>query len=276
MLYFYLIAAGALIPILNHFFDILNKGYALWLVPLLYAAFVLMFIILHLVILFGSFIFVNPNSPRGRACKFYRKLVNLSLPLLITVARAKIKVSGMSPDDVPKDRRMLFVCNHQYDLDPVIMMAVFPDSEIGFIGKKEIFEKMPLIGKAMHALYGLPIDRENNREAAKTIIEASRIIKNDKASIGIFPEGYTNRTDNGELLPFRNGAFKIALKANAPIVVCAINNTRALKKNICRRRTKIDFKIAKVIYPEDYEGMNTNELGNTVREIMEKAYNEIK
>lgn len=276
MLYFYLIAAGALIPILNCFFDISNKGCSLWLVPLLYVVFVLMFIILHLVILFGSFIFVKPDTPHGRAGKFYRRLVNISLPLLVTVARAKVKVSGMSPDDVPKDRRMLFVCNHQYDLDPVIMMTVFPENEIGFIGKKEIFEKMPLIGKGMHALYGLPIDRENNREAAKTIIEASRIIKSDMASIGLFPEGYTNKNDNGELLPFRNGAFKIALKANAPIVVCAINNTRALKKNICRRSTKIDFRIARVIYPEDYAGMNTTELGDMVRKIMEEAYNEIR
>ena len=48
MVYFYLIAAGALLPILNNFFTIFDKGYSWWLAPLLYIAFFLCFIILHI------------------------------------------------------------------------------------------------------------------------------------------------------------------------------------------------------------------------------------
>ena len=133
---------------------------------------------------------------------------------------------------------------------------------------------MFLIGKIMHKLYGFPIDRENNREGAKTIVKAIKVLKEGKASIGLFPEGYTSKTC--ELLPFRNGSFKIALKAKVPIVVCVINNTRAIPKRMCRFTTKVDFKIVDVVYPEVYEGMNTAELGDMIHEKMEKAYNKIR
>ena len=99
-------------------------------------------------------------------------------------------------------------------------------------------------------------------------------MKDQKASIGLFPEGYTSKTC--ELLPFRNGAFKIALKTNVPIVVCAINNTRTIPKNICRKKTVVDLNIIDVIYPAQYEGMNTIQLGDMIHEKMENGYNEIR
>ncbi len=274
MVYFYLIAAGALLPILNNFFAIFDKSYSWWLAPLLYIAFFLGFIIIHIGLLVLSFVVINPKSSRDKGAKFYRFILNWSLPLIVWLAKVKIRVTGMDPDEIPNDERMLFVCNHQFDLDPVILMSVFPHHNIGFIGKKDIIKKLPLIAKAMHKLYGLFIDRENDREAAKTIIEAIRILKEQKASIGLFPEGYTSK--NCELLPFRNGSFKIALKTKAPIVVCALNNTRKLPKNIGRRKTVIDLNIIDVIYPNEYEGMNTTELGDMIYEKMEKGFYQIK
>ena len=274
MVYFYLIAAGALLPILNNFFPIFEKSYSWWLSPLLYIAFFLGFIIIHIGLLFLAFAVSKAKPPRPFEAKFYRFILKWSLPLIVWVARVKIKLYGMDPDDVPNDRRMLFVCNHQFDLDPVILLSVFPNHDIGFIGKKDIIKKLPLIAKAMQKLYGLFIDRENDREAAKTIIEAIRTLKEQKASIGLFPEGYTSKTC--ELLPFRHGSFKIALKAKVPIVVCAINNTRVLPKNIARKKTVIDFNIIDVIYPHQYEGMNTTELGDMIHEKMEAGYNEIR
>lgn len=274
MLYFYLIAAGALLPILNNFIPIFEKSYSWWLAPILYLVFFFGFVLIQVGFMFLVFAVSNPNSPPEKCAKFYRFIVKYTLPLIIWLAKVKINVTGMDPDDIPKDRKMLFICNHQHDFDPAVIFSVFPDNEIGFIGKKEISTKLPFIAKIMRKLYGLFIDRENDREAAKTIIEATRILKAQKASIGLFPEGYTSKSC--ELLPFRNGAFKIALKAKAPIVVCVINNTRAIPKRMCRLTTKVDFKIVDVIYPEAFEGMNTAELGNMIHQKMEAAYNEIR
>ena len=274
MVYFYLVAAGALLPILNNFFPIFEKSYSWWLSPLLYIAFFLGLVIIHIGLLVLAFVVAKPKAPTAFESKFYRFILNWSLPLIVWLARVKIKLHGIDPDDLPNDRRMLFVCNHQFDLDPVILMSVFPQHNIGFIGKKDIIKKLPLIAKAMQKLDGLFIDRENDREAAKPIIEAIRTLKEERASIGLFPEGYTSKTC--ELLPFRNGSFKIALKSKAPIVVCALNNTRVLPKNIARKKTVIDFNIIDVIYPHQYEGMTTAELGDMIHEKMEDGYNKIR
>ncbi len=274
MIYFYLVLSVALVPFLNNFFDILRQEYSWWLAPLLALGLFLALIILHAIWFLLSFAFVRFDSSQDKGAKYYRFVVKVTIPLLISLARVKVNVSGLPIEDVPTNKQMLFVCNHQHDFDPIIIWDVFPNNNIGFIGKKEIYKTMPIIGKVMHKLYGLPIDRESNREAAKTIINAIKFIKEGKASIGIFPEGYTSKTC--ELLPFRNGAFKIAVKANAPIVVCAISGTQAIPKRMPFRRSKVEFRIINVIYPEEYEGLSTNEIGDMVHIQMENALAEIK
>lgn len=269
MFYFYLILSALLVPILDNFFKILAESYSWWLVPVLFAGFFVGLILLHAIIFVLSFGFVKTDSSQDKGAKYYRFLAKITVPLILKLARVEINLSGKEPDEIPNDRRMLFVCNHQHDFDPIIMLGVFGDKEIGFIGKKEVYTNMPFIGKVMHKLYGLPIDRENNREGAKTIIKAIKILKDDKASIALFPEGYTNK--QGGLLPFRNGAFKIAYKAEVPIVVCTVNGTRAIPKRMFRKKTAVDFCVAQVIYPEEFEDLTTTELGDKIHLIMEKA-----
>lgn len=271
MFYVYLVASAALIPILDNFFEILRHSYSWWLVPLLFVAFFLGFAILHILITVLWILTIRTDRPVKQRPAF-RRWINLTVPLLMKLVRVKVNAKGV--DKVPQNGRMLFVCNHQHDFDPVMMLSVFPDYDIGFIGKKEIYKTMPLIGKAMHGLCCLPIDRENNREAAKTIIEAVHILKEGKASIGLFPEGYVSKSC--ELLPFRNGSLKIACKAKAPIVVCVLNNTRAIPKRMFLRHTDIEFRVLSVITPDKYEGMTTVELGDIIHAQMKTALDEIR
>ena len=271
MFYVYLVASAALIPILDNFFEILRHSYSWWLVPLLFAGFFLGLVIIHILFTVAWILTIRTDRPVKKRPAF-RKWINLTVPLLMKLVRVSVNASGT--EKVPEDGRFLFVCNHQHDLDPVMMLSVFPDYDIGFIGKKEIYKTMPIIGKAMHGLCGLPIDRENNREAAKTVIEAVHILKEGKASIGLFPEGYTSKSC--ELLPLRNGSLKIATKAKAPIVVCVLNNTRSIQKRMFLRHTEIEFRVLSVITPEEYEGMNTNELGDIIHSQMKTALDEIR
>lgn len=274
MVYFYLIAAGVLLPVINSTTNVLDKGYSWWLAPIIYIALFLGFVIIHIGLLVLAFALINPNSNPEKGTRFYRFILNLSLPLMLFMAKVKVKLSGMKVDEIPTDERMLFVCNHLSELDPIILMSVFPNHDIGFVGKKDICIKMPLIAKSMRKLYGVFVDRENDREAAKSIIEAIHILKDKKASVGLFPEGYTNK--GSQLLPFRNGSFKIALKSKVPIVVCALHNTRILPKRILRRKTVVELKIVDIIYPHEYAGMNTTELGDMIHEKMDEAYKELR
>ena len=186
---------------------------------------------------------------------------------MMKFVRVKLNVTGA--DKVPENTRMLFVCNHQHDLDPIMLLAAFPDAEIGFIAKKEIYVKMPFISRAMHKLHCLPIDRENDRAAVKTIISAIKLLKDDTVSVALFPEGYVSKSC--ELLPFRNGAFKIAYKAEVPIVVCAINNTRVAAKSLGWRHSEIDLRVLSVIQYEEFKGMTTAELGDIIHSQMETS-----
>ncbi len=274
MIYVYLVLSAALIPILNNFFDILRESYSWWLVPVLFIGFFLGFIILHAIWLVLSFAFVRLDSDQEKGAKYYRFVVKHTLPLVVSLARIKINVSGVPVDGIPSDKKMFFVCNHQHDFDPAVIWSVFPDNEIGYIGKKEIYRTMPFIAKIMHKLYGLPIDRDNNREAAKTIIGAIKLLKEEKASVAVFPEGYTSK--KCELLPFRNGAFKVALKAKTPIVVCVLNGTRQIPKRMVWRGCEVDFCVVNVIEPQEYEGMNTNELGDMICAQMQEALGKLK
>ena len=272
MIYFYIVFSAALVPILNNFFEILGRSYSWWLVPVLFLGFVLLFLVIQFAIFAAMIQFTSLEKNVDRGEKLFRFLLKHSLPVIVKVARVKFNFKGI--EKLPENTRMLVVCNHQHDFDPVVMISAFPDADLGFIGKKEIYTTMPFVAKAMHRLRSLPIDRENDREAAKTIIKAINTIKEDKASIAVFPEGYVSKSC--ELLPFRNGCFKMALKTNVPIVVCVINNTREIPKNIFRRKTEVEFRLLDVIYPEDYAGKNTNEIGDEIYITINEALKEIR
>ena len=122
----------------------------------------------------------------------------------------------------------------------------------------------------MRKILCLPLDRNNDREALKAILKAIQFIKEDKASIAVFPEGGTSKS--GLLQPFRNGAFKIAQKANVPIVVCALSNTKAILKNMVRRRTDVHLDVLDVIPAETVASLKTTvEIGDYAHKILSEG-----
>ncbi len=272
MLYAYLFISAASIPLLNNFFDILRQSYSWWLVPLLFAGIFTALVLLQLLCFILMIAFTNLKGSEGRNAKLFRFLANNSLPVILWAARVKINFKAYC--ELPENTRLLLLCNHQHDFDPLIILSTFPEAELGFIGKKEIYKTMPFVARAMHRIYSLPIDRENDREAAKTIIKAINFIKEDKASIALFPEGKTSPTC--ELLPFRNGSLKIAVKAKVPIAVCVINNTRSIPKNMFLRKTQVDFRLLSVLEYDSFKDMNTAELGDKIHALMLEELNKIR
>lgn len=267
----YLILSAVVLLIVDRFSGLFRQSNAWWLVALSFIGIFTAFIILQLLVFVFTIILTNMKKP-PKAENFFRFVIRHTLPFLIFLARVKIEACGC--DKIPEDKNILFVCNHQHDFDPVIIFAAFPNKKISFIGKKDILEEMPFIAKAMHLLSCLFIDRENDREAVKTVVSAIKYLKEGDRSIGLFPEGYTSKT--GELQPFRNGSLKIALKSKVKIAVCVVDNMREIPKNICRQKTVVKFRLVDVITPETYENMTTAELGNLIHSEMETALAEIK
>lgn len=266
MLYVYLVVSAAAVPILNNFFPILRQDYSVWLVPLLFIGILLGLIIVHLLVFAICGCFVSLKKPAGERVPFYRGLVKLTLPLLFSLLRVKVESTGLQKAEGVYPA--LLVCNHINNIDPAVIIKELPQLKLGFVGKKEIYTEMPFVARYMHKLNCLPIDRENNREAAKTVLEAIRLIKEKTVSIGIFPEGYTSL--DGQLHPFRNGAFKIAIKAECPIIVCTILGTPEAIKNLFKRKNTVYLDVLEVIPADEVKNLSTAELSERIHGQMQK------
>lgn len=196
--------------------------------------------------------------------KFYRRTTHLYIKALKTVLRLKIKTKGM--ENVPREGRFLLVSNHISDLDPIVLIHCFEKSQLAFISKQENDQK-PFVGQVMRKLLCQPINRENDREALKTILRCIQFIKEDKVSIAVFPEGYTSL--DGKLRHFRNGVFKIAQKANVPVVVCTVHGTRKAMKDMFKLKGgSVEVHMLEVISAEEAKALSTAELGDKVYAIM--------
>lgn len=250
-------------------FDIFGQPYSWWLVPVILLASFIALIIAHLVVLVFGILFVNLNKP-PRDTDFFRLLIKGFLQMALPILRVKVHITGL--EKIPQDEPFLLVSNHIHDLDPAVIYYAVPDSRLAFIAKREVRDLFPFVYKALHKLGGLPIDRENNREAAKTIINATKLIKEKTNSVAVFPEGYVSLS--GELLPIRNGALKIATKSQSKIVVCTLWGTKEIPKNLLRRKTDIYFDVLEII--ETSDNKHTVELGDHIHEIMDVNLRKVK
>ena len=237
---------------------------ALWVLPVAFVGcFLLSLLVCFLVVLY-EVKRSDPTVEHTTDDPFIRGIVKLYAPAVFRLLGCKIHVRGA--ELMPTEGRFLLVSNHLQDLDPGVILATFPNAQLGFIAKKEVLQ-MPILNRLMPRLLCQFVNRENDREALKTILKCIQIIKEDKASIAVFPEGYTSK-DN-KLHHFRSGVFKIAQKTGVPIVVCTIQNTRQIFKDLKKLRfTDVHLHLVDVIQPEQYKGMTTVALSDLVYEKM--------
>ena len=236
----------------------------LWMLPV---GFILSFLAQAVLIFLAVWILseiVRLDRTQEEDSRFYRWLIRILAEAAHPILGMRVHAKGL--ENTPTEGRFMLVCNHLNDFDPVVLIHHFRDSQLAFISKRENDQRF-IVGKLMHKIMCQPINRENDREALKTILNCIRLIKEDKASIAVFPEGYTSR--DHKFHGFRHGVFKIATKAQVPIVVCTITNTHKVMGNLKKlRATHIDLQVVAVIRPEEYADMTTVELGNRIHGMM--------
>ena len=237
----------------------------LWLLPVS----TLGFFLLLAALLFAFVLYlckrVDQSVPQEDDSKFYRIVANLIVRSALPFLRIRVKHSGT--EKVPTDGRFLLVCNHCNDSDPIILLYCLHKSQLAFISKREN-STMFVIGPMMHKILCQLINRENDREALKTILRCIQILKEDKASIAVFPEGGI-LSEDGKLHHFRPGVFKIAQKANVPIVVCTLKNTKDEVKNIKHLKpSSVEMKVLEVIPAEELKGVTTVDIAHRCYDLM--------
>ena len=236
----------------------------LWLLPVSFVgAFVCLLALTFLLVLVMS-LAVKMERQQQKDSRFYRFVIMGLIDLLVPLLGIRIHEEGL--EKAPKDGRFLLVCNHIHNIDPAILLRAFPKSTLAFISKREV-DRMFLIGPFLHKILGQAINRENDREALKTILRCIDLIKQDEASVAVFPEGYIR--EDRLLRTFRHGVFKIAQRTKVPVVVCTLQNTQyALKNAMKLKRTDIHMHLVDVIYPEEMQGMTTVDLGTKIYTMM--------
>ncbi|MBO5869029.1 MAG: 1-acyl-sn-glycerol-3-phosphate acyltransferase [Oscillospiraceae bacterium] len=196
--------------------------------------------------------------------KLYRWVLHKTIDMLLSLLGVRIHTKGFE-QKLPEGRFML-VCNHLHDIDPVMLLRLFPKSQLAFIGKREV-EGMFLAGAFLKKTLGQFVNRENDREALKSILECIRLIKEDKCSVAVFPEGYIKQ--DRLLRTFRPGVFKIAQKANVPIVVCTLQDThKALGSVMKLKGADIQLHLVGILPAEELVGVTTVDIAGRVYTMM--------
>jgi 1-acyl-sn-glycerol-3-phosphate acyltransferase len=127
-----------------------------------------------------------------------------------TIARIRIVVRGWDP---PEDPHFIYMMNHSSNLDVPAVFIHLP-GEVRALGKKELF-KLPVLGVAMKLGGFVPVDRSNREAAVASVKEAAEVTRSG-ASFLIAPEGTRSRT--GKVLPFKKGAFYMAIDSGVTIL----------------------------------------------------------
>ena len=236
----------------------------LWVLPVGFLGIFLGIGLVGFLILWAIVAVVDTDKPQEHDDPFYRRLTGFAVEFVVEALQVRLHPEGM--EKLPKDGRILLVCNHLSLLDPLMLLHMFPKTQLAFISKKEVND-MFIVGKLMHRIMCQLIDRENDREALKTILKCIQLLKSDEVSVGVFPEGYTSK--DGYLHPFRSGVFKIAQKAQVPIVVCTIQGTQHIFHNAIRlRHTDVQLHLVDVMPAPPMRGVTAVEIGNEVHEKM--------
>lgn len=192
------------------------------------------------------------------------RMVQWAFRVILFICGTKLTVIG--EENVPKDEPVLYIGNHKSYFDIIITYARCPRLT-GYVAKNNM-EKVPLLSAWMKRLHCLFINREDVKEALKTILTGIDNIKNG-ISMCIFPEGTRNKTDE-LMLPFKEGSFKMAEKTGCAIIPMAINNSAEILENHFPKvkKTHVVLEYGKPIYPNELDKETKRRLGAHCREII--------
>lgn len=221
---------------------------------------------LYLLMLLMGALLVRRGRVYEKNSPFYRFLLDSATALSVRLLRIRIHAEGV--EKLPSGGRFLLVGNHRSNFDPILTWYVMKKQKLAFVSKPENF-RIPIFGRIIQKCCFLPIDRENPRSAIKTIAAAVELLKRDEVSVAVYPEG--TRSKDGTLLPFHNGVFKIAQRAQVPVVTVAVQGTEQIHRNYLRRRSDVRLRVVDVIPARFVRENSTVAIGKRVKDALEGA-----
>ena len=186
-----------------------------------------------------------------------------------------VKLNITSNNKINFNNPHVYISNHQSFLDiPIIVRAV--NALIYFVAKKEL-KKLPFLGWYITISGMIFVDRSNRTKAIESMKNAAKMVKAGK-NVLTFPEG--TRSKNGNLLPFKKGAFLLAIDAEVPIVPIVIAGSGKIfpSNKIIFKPGPASVKLLDPIDTASYKKENVDDLINlcqnlieTEKELLEKS-----
>jgi len=164
-------------------------------------------------------------------------------------------------------RPAMFVANHCSWMDIPFLGATIGWRNYKIVSKKEL-GMVPILGSAIVAGGNIMVDRTDRRSQLRTLKQGINYLKKEGIHLCTFPEGTRSRT--GRLMKFKNGAFKMAHKAGAPVIPLSIINSHKVMPTGWMFSMKPSYGTAKIVVhePVESEGKTEEELAEAVRNSM--------
>jgi 1-acyl-sn-glycerol-3-phosphate acyltransferase len=208
----------------------------------------------------------------GRGQKFYHWIENNWGRTIIGASLIKVDAEGL--ENLRFDRPQIVASNHQSWFDVFSLAAVLP-KKFRFVAKEEL-SRIPVFGRAWRMCGHISVNRSDRLQAIRILEHWGDIVRNDNSIIVIFPEG--TRSQTGELLPFKKGAFMLALHTHVDIVPTAVIGSAAvLPKGDWRvRNGRIIVRFGEPIPTVGYTEENREQLIALVRERIQQLQQQVE
>jgi 1-acyl-sn-glycerol-3-phosphate acyltransferase len=182
----------------------------------------------------------------------------------LLLSGVKVSVSGL--EHLDERQPYVFISNHRSYLDTAALFY-YTGRRIGILAKKELL-KVPILGYGMGYVNIMAIDRRSRESAIRTVQAATSRIHSG-ISFGVFAEG--TRARPGEFLPFKKGAFYMAMEAGVPIVPVAMKNTDVLMGKGTGEAQPGTMEMV-LLPPVETRGLSTDE---DVKRLIDKVHDSI-
>ena len=238
-----------------------------WIVALFTIIWVVLFLIVGIPV--SLFYEIAKKISPEKAESFAYAFVRLGFAGVRLFSFVHPKVNGLL--EVPEGP-VLYCANHRSMFDIVTAWPLMK-GKTAIIAKVEL-QKVPLLSYWMRQIHCIFLDRTDIQRGVQMITDATELIKAGY-SVLIFPEGTRNH-DEGTLLPFHAGSFKIAIRTGAPVIPVTITHTGEIFEDHFPRvwPKKVCITFGEPLPTEGIPIADRKTLPDRCKEVIEKTYKE--
>lgn len=207
---------------------------------------------------------VARKQPKNSKLMHFLAKQIMSVPLVATNMRIEV----IGKENLPKDPGFAIYSNHTSMMDIPVLMYNLKEYPVAFLSK-QVVGNLFAIGKWTPKLGCVMIDRTNARKGAEAIINVIKNVKSGSTMV-VFPEG-TRSPNIGELIEFKPGSFKVALKSKAPLVPVTIVKPKNFKQIKWPLPKRVKIVIHEPIPYAELKELSSIELADKVKEIIGSA-----